>query len=374
MTGAVPGRRGQPVVALFALIAAWAAVRAAFWQSPFPLQVQDDVFLASTPQKGGEVSSGDRDIPAFDAWQSAEPNTSVQTPHRSVARLENWRRNMVRPFGEDGVYAELRYLPSEKMDTEAITNAPAIRIGGGSAIDGGSAESAPDRYVRSASAKPADYAAKRWSLGAWLFLRDGGNVSQAATLPSYGRSQAGAVLRRRFDLSDRHSTDAYLRATSALNTPRYPEVALGVSGRPVPDIPIRTQVELRVREDGNGAELRPAVLAVTELPPFRLPLNVRGEAYVQAGYVAGDFATGFVDGQVRLERELAQVGGASLRLGGGAWGGAQRDVNIVTAGPTATLEGRVVNVPVRLSLDYRFKVAGNAEPGSGAALTLSTGF
>ena len=42
--------------------------------------------------------------------------------------------------------------------------------------------------------------------------------------------------------------------------------------------------------------------------------------------------------------------------------------------PSASIALRLAESPARLSADYRFRVAGDARPGSGAALTLSAGF
>jgi hypothetical protein len=121
--------------------------------------------------------------------------------------------------------------------------------------------------------------------------------------------------------------------------------------------------------------LRPAVLVVTGLRPVALPLGLRGEAYGQAGYVGGRFATGFADGQLRLDHRVVKLGKADVRFGGGAWGGIQKGASRVDAGPTLTV-GQPLGGPasIRLGADWRFRVAGKAAPGSGPAVTLSAGF
>jgi hypothetical protein len=121
--------------------------------------------------------------------------------------------------------------------------------------------------------------------------------------------------------------------------------------------------------------VRPAAFAYTELPPLELPHGARAEFYGQAGYVGGDFASAFADGQLRVDGRLLRLGRGELRAGGGAWGGAQKGASRLDIGPTATL-----GVPMggtaaaRVGVDWRFRVAGNAAPASGPALTLSAGF
>ena len=119
-------------------------------------------------------------------------------------------------------------------------------------------------------------------------------------------------------------------------------------------------------------------MAVTEFPPVSLPLGTRGEAYVQGGYVGGRSATAFVDGQARVERPVVRSGEAEVTAGVGAWGGAQKGAARLDIGPTAAVSFRLgprsFGARGRVAADYRIRVAGDAEPASGPALTLSAGF
>lgn len=217
--------------------------------------------------------------------------------------------------------------------------------------------------------------ASRWSGDAWLFLRQDSAAPLAVGRPAYGRSQAGAVLRYRLAPSSSHRPVLYARATHALAGAREGELAAGFAARPVPGLPVSVSAELRIHDSMIGREVRPAAFAVTELPPTRLPGGLRGEAYAQAGYVGGTFATAFVDGQVRVDRRLALLGAdADLRAGAAAWGGAQKHAERFDVGPSATVSFRLGEAYSRLTVDYRFRVAGDAEPGDGPALTFSAGF
>jgi hypothetical protein len=217
--------------------------------------------------------------------------------------------------------------------------------------------------------------AERWTGDAWLLLRNGSSGPIAVSEPSYGRSQAGAVLGYRLAPSSGHRPTAYVRTTRALSGPRESEVAAGFTARPLAGVPLRVAGEVRVSEGPAGREVRPAGFAVTELPPAKLPLGLRAEAYVQAGYVGGRYATGFVDGQARIDGHVARVGrNAELRAGGAVWGGAQKHVGRLDVGPSAALSFRLGEAQSRVALDYRVRVAGPAAPESGPALTISAGF
>src|SRR5690606_14619856 len=91
--------------------------------------------------------------------------------------------------------------------------------------------------------------------------------------------------------------------------PLEQDLAAGMSAR-LAKVPLRVGVEMRLSRTNAGSEVRPALVTVTEFPPLDLPLGVRGEVYAQAGYVGGTYATPFVDGQARVERQLVRLGGA----------------------------------------------------------------
>ncbi len=233
------------------------------------------------------------------------------------------------------------------------------------------------------TAKTARPSRSHWSVDGWVLLRSGGNAFNApgAGLPGtvvptgfYGGSQSGLILRYFLAPGSKLNPALYLRGSSGIERPRGEELAVGFSLRPVPGLPVRLLTEGRVTHTTNGTIIRPAAALVSELPPARLPLGMRGEAYVQAGYVGGRGATAFVDGQARLEHRLVHTGSFELRAGGGVWGGAQRGASRMDIGPTATLAFRLGPVGTRVSADYRWRVSGNAAPGSGPVLTLSAGF
>lgn len=231
-------------------------------------------------------------------------------------------------------------------------------------------EPLPGRQPRAASPS-------RWSADGWLLLRRGGTVSPAGGFApaTYGASQVGAVARYRLAPQSAHRPALYLRGSAALNGSREREAALGLSARPIAALPVSVAAEARINAQPSGTRVRPAAFAYTEFAPVNLPLAARAEFYAQAGYVGGNFASAFADGQLRVERRLVRLGRGELRAGGGVWGGAQKGATRLDVGPTA-----VIGMPIgdragaRLGVDWRFRVAGNAAPSSGPALTLSAGF
>ena len=91
----------------------------------------------------------------------------------------------------------------------------------------------------------------RWSGDTWLLLRHDSSGPLTPGEPSYGRSQAGAVLRYRLAPSSLHRPSAYVRATRALVSPQETEVAAGLAARPLGGVPLSVAGELRVSQ-GSG--------------------------------------------------------------------------------------------------------------------------
>jgi len=75
----------------------------------------------------------------------------------------------------------------------------------------------------------------------------------------------------------------------------------------------------------------------------------------------------FVDGALTLTRPIYK----QFSAGFGVWGGAQPGVYRVDAGPRVTMQ---VRNNVRVHFDWRQRLAGNAKPDSGPAITLASDF
>ena len=218
----------------------------------------------------------------------------------------------------------------------------------------------------------------RWSGDAWLLVRDkadGRALSVGAA--SYGASQAGAVVRYRLAPDSRWNPRAHLRTTTALFGPEEIEAAAGVGVRPVAGLPVEVIAEARVGRFAGNTKVRPAIMAVGGIAPAPIAAGFSADAYAQVGYVGGSRGTPFADGQVRVSRAIGLGLGERTRLttGAGAWGGAQEGASRLDIGPSVAVAFPVSNeVYARAGLDWRERVAGDGEPGSGPVFTLAAGF
>jgi hypothetical protein len=406
-------RRGQPLLALVLLLGSWVSARAVMWEpkaaphidlvaasvecivAPLLRANGADVRPAPAPQQAaGLTTVPTRDYNAAAAAPDAPP-MPYAAPHDFYPALQDEFKSHRAARLTPAPVRQARLPEPGPAPTPTFAPIPARTVIGHQMLwmaalarvpmpadftslpmaAGGDAGGAP-------LAAPAPQAAprnapRRWSADGWILRRRGstGASSGALLTPSYGASQAGAVVRYRLAPDSALRPAAYLRTTAALNGSSEREAALGLQLRPVARLPLALAGEARLTAVPGRTYVRPSVFAVTELPPFALPLGLRGELYGQAGYVGGRFATGFADGQLRIDRRLAGIGKGDLRLGGGVWGGVQKGTSRLDAGPTLTI-GQPLggSGSLRLGADWRFRVAGKAAPGSGPAVTLSAGF
>ncbi len=390
MSETAPRRAGAPLTALMVLLGVWVLARAVLWQSPFPVplpelglpgfvgavpvgaqgKVTTDLTPSERPAGIGELGLVSERPPGIAAASIASPLSASRAGRGGTlsANASRLQANHQLLFA-----AGMAYAPSVEEFRRLVAGR---RIGGPS----------PARPVMNAAsgwpppssggAGRNDRKASRWSFDGWALWRDGSRQSAAAAVPSpsYGASQAGAVLRYRIAPEIGERPQAFVRATRSLVSRPESEVAAGLSARPIAALPLRAHGEIRMTDRPSGQEIRPAAFVATEIPPQDLPLGLRADVYAQGGYVGGDFATAFADGQVKIDRDVARFDLGTLRAGAGVWGGAQKGAARLDAGPSVAFALDKTPVPARLSVDYRVRVAGDARPGSGVAVTLTTGF
>ena len=206
----------------------------------------------------------------------------------------------------------------------------------------------------------------RLQLSSWALLRGQPGAIGPSSLASGGQlggSQAGARLTYNFT----RQISATLRTTSDVGS-RGGEVAGGMRIQPVGGIPLWITAERRQRIGALGSGRNAFALffesGVYDRPmPWRFALD----AYLQGGVVGLHSRDGFIDGGLTLTRPVYRQFSAGL----GLWGGAQPGVYRVDAGPRVTM--RVRN-NLKVHFDYRQRLAGNALPGSGPAVTLAGDF
>lgn len=352
--GRSPRRRGQPLLALTLLLGGWVAARAlvptdGWLDVPLPPNVTKRVGETVPPL------ASHRPMPIRHAPDPPHLTHGGSAPHLPASGVLPHR-----PVSAGALRVPEPMAGSAQPPAPVVAAAPQMPA---------PTSRAPAASVPFAAAPPGT---GRWSFDSWVLWREDGQAAMVST-PSYGASQAGAVLRYRLAPESAMEPRVHLRATTALRGEQA-EIAAGVGVRPVASIPVEVLAEGRVARFTGDTRARPAVMAVLGPPPRALPGGLTGEAYAQAGYVGGKGATAFADGQVRVTRGL-EIGDIKLQAGAGMWGGAQEGAARLDAGPTVSAIAPVgKGIFMRFSLDWREKVAGDAEPGSGPVVTLSAGF
>ena len=210
---------------------------------------------------------------------------------------------------------------------------------------------------------------RRAQFYAYSFWRGGGQAGALNGGTQYGGSQSGFVASYALDREERLAL--LLRGAIAHDNLREREIAVGVRWRPSPRIPFSLNVERRFRNKRSDALAAYVAGGVSEV---RLPMHIRLEAFGQAGIVSGKNAGPFFDFLARADRKVVELGHAKLSAGAGAWGGGQDNVHRVDIGPSVRSDIALGEANFRLSADWRFRVAGNASPANGPAITLSTSF
>ncbi|NTS65933.1 hypothetical protein HRV97_12260 [Sphingomonas sp. HHU CXW] len=207
----------------------------------------------------------------------------------------------------------------------------------------------------------------RWSGSAWAFVRGAGDAGGVAT-PQLGGSQIGARIAYRLDARGRVAAVARVAAATGV---RQQEAAVGVEWQPT-RLPIRLVAEQRI----GIANIRggPAIGLVGGVSALPLGAGLHVDGYAQGGVIARDRADGYIDGAVSVGRTIASRGRARLELGLGAWGAAQRGAARLDLGPSLVAVLPVEARAIRVGVQWRERVAGNARPGSGAVLSIGADF
>lgn len=347
-------RRGQPILALAVILLIWTVARATMWNPIFAAGNEPAHWIAPVAKRGAVVAiSRDTVSPSKRLVERDE----IKPIAWSILKVPT------APLIEAASPATPEAGPPHRQSADLVADVPDFSL------------MAPSLRGRAVSTK-----GERWTFDQWLLMRAGSGV--AATAPgaaSYGASQAGAIARFRLGSGKSHDGFAYVRTSLAINSPdNDKELAVGIGLRPVRRVPLRLMAEVRAYDSSNSeVRLRPVVTVVTELPRQNLPAGFRAEVYGQAGYAGGVGPTAFFDAQAVVDRSVSSVAGVKreVRLGAGVWAGGQKGAVRLDVGPHVTVpldlgEG----LASRIALDWRLRVAGNANPASGPALTIASSF
>lgn len=215
---------------------------------------------------------------------------------------------------------------------------------------------------------------RRWSADAYTLFRESGPAGPAAS-PVLGGGQSGGTLAWTLDPLARRPLALVARYNAASLAgridPATGQAAFGVRWQPVTGVSISAErlVSAGVFARDDWA-LR--VAGGAEGKRGRILWSGYGEAGVLG---AGDV---FAGGQARAGVPVLRIGKLSAIAGPGGWASVQHGSGFtsgrVDLGPSLLVRAPIGKASVELSADWRFQVAGNALPGSGPALTLSTGF
>lgn len=206
----------------------------------------------------------------------------------------------------------------------------------------------------------------RWQVSAWALVRNQqtGTIGPGSLAGSgnLGGGQAGA----RLSYLISRQIAASFRTSSNIGRRGF-EVAAGVRVQPLQSMPVWITAERRQRVGQFGGRNAFAAFAETGIYQQQLPWELSLDAYLQGGLVGLKSRDLFVDGALAITKPVFR----NLSAGLGVWGGAQPGLYRVDAGPRISMR---VRKNVRVHFDYRQRLAGNALPGSGPAITLAADF
>lgn len=213
---------------------------------------------------------------------------------------------------------------------------------------------------------------RRWSGNAYVLVRGAGPVGLGVA-PLLGGGQSGATLAYTLDPLTRRPLAVVGRAVIAHEGADFGiagldrgslQTALGVRWQVMPGVSLTAERLIAAGSTARDAwVLRAAIGMARKLGPVAL------DAYAEAGIVGARRRDSFASTQARAALPLP----AGLDAGAGTWASVQdagTAVHRIDAGPT--IGWRLG--PLTARADWRFRVAGDAAPGSGPALTLSAAF
>ena len=230
------------------------------------------------------------------------------------------------------------------------------------------ASSLPDAQKKDRSIRPIQ-------IYAYSFWRPGDSAQGVLGNGQYGGSQSALLMtipllrhKRKRSVS-RFSLAG--RASVSHDDLRDREWAAGLSWRPLAAFPAQLFLERRFRPDRPDAV---AAFVSGGHDGTSLPLGFALDGYGQAGFVTGKSGGGFADAQLHILKNIASDGQSKLAVGAGAWAGGQNDIMRVDIGPSVRANLQAGATSLRLDASWRFRIVGNARPGDGPAVTLSTSF
>lgn len=233
----------------------------------------------------------------------------------------------------------------------------------------------PEIFVAGAPSPPAIRSHPRpVHFYGYNFVRKSSASGLTAPGGQYGGSQSGFIVT--WDIlpprrgQERPRLALLARGAIAHGDTSDREFAAGVRWHPLPRLPLSLSVERRFRPERPDANAAYVAGGTT----LALPRAFRLDGYAQAGFVSGPSAGPFFDMSMLADRKITGVASGTVRAGAGLWGGGQSGTFRIDVGPAVRTDIAVAKAHLRLSADWRIRIAGEAAPASGPAMTLSTSF
>lgn len=353
---------GKPLLFLGAVIGGWIVLRLGAVAMPLLWEANEAVEIASADEATPEKPMLASVPPGIAAAQIG----SIETPVLSRSRpLIEWARSPLQvPFASLPPVVAQGVPPTRTFIAASPTQIPPA-----SALPGPQSEAA----AQPLTSVPQVPRVSPWSLTGWMLWRReaGGSLAQA---PLLGGSQAGVRLDYRLWSAGSRSLSLYGRVTRAFERPYAEEAALGISLRPVQGLPISLLAERRQRL-GMGGRNGFAFMAAGGIGPKTVAPRLEVEGYAQGGIVALPGSDGFADGRISLDYRLTRKAvQPDLAIGIAVSGAAQTDASRLDIGPEVRLRLPVAGGHMRLSAEWRQRVAGQARPASGPTIALVADF
>lgn len=222
---------------------------------------------------------------------------------------------------------------------------------------------------------------KAWRVDAYSLIRSGGG-GFVSDRPLLGGGQSGVRLGYTPGPLARRPIELFGRLAIAHDwldpKSRSGQGALGAAwmplGRDGPTVGVERLIAIG-REGRNAWAIRVSGGA-WHAADAKLPIDL--SAYAEAGVVGAGSPDGFAGAQALALYPVTSHNGTRLGIGGGVWGsmqdGAARTASRLEFGPGAQLSQRIGKGTIELRGEYRFRIAGQAAPGSGPAVTVAARF
>jgi hypothetical protein len=227
-----------------------------------------------------------------------------------------------------------------------------------------------DGHWKAAQPSPRPYVKPRASTYGYSFWRKAGSTSGLAPASQYGGGQSGLIGTYRLGESENAMAILWRVSVAHARTAEQ-ELAFGIRWQPTTKLPITLSAERRFRNDNTDNIAFYIAGGKSDVP---LVAKFKLDTYAQIGILTGAHPDRFFDANVRVDRPVFNAAPFSISAGGGLWAGGQKGASRIDIGPSMRTDFKVSDAHFRLNADWRFRIAGNAAPGDGPTITLSTNF